>query len=196
MRKILTMFAVAAAITLAGSIAAKEGPDNEKLTGTIKSVDAKSLVLQVETADKKLVSFSVTGNTKIAHGETASALEEFKAGSKVVVIMERGKTPKVAVAIELAEGKNIDALRMCMDRVYPKGRDRPTPFELPQIAAPKDAVVAVSTIVQAVADGDLTTAEAAELIKVVQGYSQTVWDADIEERLKRIEGKLNDSKKA
>ena len=103
MRKILTMFAVAAAITLAGSIAAKEGPENEKLTGTIKSVDAKALVLQLETADKRVVSFKVTGDTKIAHGDTAAALEEIKAGSKVVVTMEHGKTPKVAVAIELAE---------------------------------------------------------------------------------------------
>ena len=103
MRKILTMFAVAAAIAMTGSMAAKEGPANEKLTGTIKSVDAKTLVLQLETADKKLVSFKVTGNTKIAHGDAAAALGELKAGSKVVVSMESGKTPKVAVAIELAE---------------------------------------------------------------------------------------------
>src|SRR5262245_35528922 len=103
MRKTLTMMAVAAAITMSGWIAAAEGQQAEKVSGTIKSVDAKALVLQLETADKKVVSFSVTGNTKIAHGETASALKELKAGSKVVVTMEPGKTPKVAAAIELAE---------------------------------------------------------------------------------------------
>jgi hypothetical protein len=122
------------------------------------------------------------------------------ARNKRTVAVEKLFTEKAEdltkVAIKLAEAENIDALRMCMDRVYPKGRERPTPFELPQIAAPKDAVVAVSTIVQAVADGDLTTAEAAELIKVVQGFSQTVWDADVAQRLKRIEEKLNESKKA
>jgi hypothetical protein len=103
MRKTLAMIAVAAAITMTGWIGAKEGPESEKLTGTIKSVDAKALVLQMETPDKKVVSFSVTGNTKIAHGETAVALAEIRAGSKVVVTMEHGKTPKVAAAIELAE---------------------------------------------------------------------------------------------
>jgi hypothetical protein len=103
MRKTLTTIAVAAAITLTGLIAAKEGPENEKLTGTIKSVDAKALVLQLETADKKVVSFAVTGETKIAHGDTAAALEEIKAGSKVVVTLANGKIPKVAVAIELAK---------------------------------------------------------------------------------------------
>lgn len=103
MRKTLTMIAVAAAITMTGWIGAKEGSEAEKLAGTIKSVDAKALVLQIETADKKLVTFSVTGNTKIAHGETALALAEIKAGSQVVVTLEQGKTPKVAAAIELAE---------------------------------------------------------------------------------------------
>jgi hypothetical protein len=103
MRKTLAMIAVVAAITMTGWIGAKEGPESEKVAGTIKSVDAKALVLQMETADKKVVSFSVTGNTKIAHGETALALEEIKAGSQVVVTMEHGKSPKVATAIELAE---------------------------------------------------------------------------------------------
>jgi hypothetical protein len=97
------MFAVAAALTMSGWIAAQEGQKDEKLTGTIKSVDAKALVVQMETTDKKVVSFSVTGNTKIAHTDTAVALAELKAGSKVVVTMEHGKSAKVAAAIELAE---------------------------------------------------------------------------------------------
>ncbi len=37
------------------------------------------------------------------------------------------------VAIELAaKEKNVAALRLCMDRIYPKGRERPTPFDLPR----------------------------------------------------------------
>jgi hypothetical protein len=103
MRKILTMLAVAAAITTSGWIAAQEGQAGDKLTGTVKSVDAKALVVQIETADKKLVKFSVNGNTKIAHGESAAALDEVKAGARVVVTMEHGKTPKVAAAIELVD---------------------------------------------------------------------------------------------
>jgi hypothetical protein len=103
MRKTLSLLAVVAAITMTGWIGAKEGPEAEKLAGTIKSVDAKALVLQMETADKKVVSFSITGNTKIAHGEVAVALDEIKAGSQVVVTMEHGKSPKVATAIELRE---------------------------------------------------------------------------------------------
>ena len=103
MRKTLTMLAVAAAITTSGWIAAQETNQHEKLTGTIKSVDRKALVLKIETVDKKTVTFSVTGNTKIAHGGTAAMLEQVKAGSRVVVTTEHGKTGPVATAIELTE---------------------------------------------------------------------------------------------
>jgi Family of unknown function (DUF5681) len=97
-------------------------------------------------------------------------------------------------AIGLAKDKNVTALRMCLEQIYPKARDRMTPFDLPQMAAPKDAVGAVGTIVQAVAKGELTTAQAGQLIKVVNGFSQTLWDQDIEQRLRRVEQKLNEKK--
>ena len=103
MRKTLIMLAVAAAITTSGWIAAEEANQHEKLTGTIKSVDAKTLVLKIETTDKKIVTFSVTGNTKIAHGGSAAMLEQVTAGTRVVVTTEHGKTGLVATAIELTE---------------------------------------------------------------------------------------------
>ena len=102
-RKTLTMLVVATAISTSVWSAAQEGQVGDKLTGTVRSVDSKALVVQIETADKKIVKFSVNGNTKIAHGDLAAALDEVKAGAKVVVTMEHGKTPNVAVAIELAE---------------------------------------------------------------------------------------------
>ena len=107
MRKTLTMVALLTAITTSGWIAAEEGGQHEKLTGTIKSVDAKALVLKIETVDKKIVTFSVTGNTKIAHGDSAAMLEQVKAGSRVVVTTEHGKTGPVATAIELMEAPEL-----------------------------------------------------------------------------------------
>jgi hypothetical protein len=103
MRKALTMLAVAAAITTSGWIAAQEGKAGEKLTGTVKSVDSKTLVVQIETADKKLVKFAVNGNTKIARGDVAAALAELTAGTRIVVSTEPGKTPPVATAIEVSD---------------------------------------------------------------------------------------------
>jgi hypothetical protein len=76
------------------------------------------------------------------------------------------------VAIDLAKQGEMAALRLCMDRVCPPNRYRPVSFELPPIVVAADAVGAMATIVQAVADGDLSPPEAAELAKVVQGFTQ------------------------
>jgi len=103
MRKTLAMLVAATAITTSVWSAAPEGKAGDKLTGTVKSVDAKALVVKIETADKKTVALSVNGNTRIARGEAAATLLDLTAGVHVVVSTEPGKTPPVATAIELAD---------------------------------------------------------------------------------------------
>ena len=103
MGKTLTMLVVATAITTSVWSAAPGGKVGDTLTGTVKSVDAKALVVKIETSDKKTVSFLVNGNTRIARGEAAAALLDLTAGVKVVVSTEPGTTPPVATAIELGD---------------------------------------------------------------------------------------------
>jgi hypothetical protein len=68
-------------------------------------------------------------------------------------------------AIELAKAGDMAALRLCMDRLAPPRKDRLVMFELPTITSAADAVKASAALVAAVADGDLTPAEAGELGK-------------------------------
>ena len=70
-------------------------------------------------------------------------------------------------AIELAKAGDIAALRLCMDRLAPPRKDRLVMFELPTITSAADAVKASAALVAAVADGDLTPAEAGELGKLI-----------------------------
>jgi hypothetical protein len=51
----------------------------------------------------------------------------------------------------------------------------------------KDAVSASAAIVAAVAAGELTPMEAAELNKVVDGYARTLQAVEFEERLSKLE---------
>ena len=51
----------------------------------------------------------------------------------------------------------------------------------------KDAVNASAAIVAAVAAGDLTPSEAAELSKVIDGYARTLQATEFEERISRLE---------
>jgi Family of unknown function (DUF5681) len=94
------------------------------------------------------------------------------------------------IAIDLAKEGDMAALRLCMDRVCPPNRQRPVAFELPRLAIAADAVGAMGTIVQAIADGELSPQEAAELAKVVQGFAQTLTTADIDKRIANLERRM------
>src|SRR5262249_16059954 len=71
--------------------------------------------------------------------------------------------------IDLAGQGHPVALRLCMERICPT-KDRPVPFELPGVATAADAVAAMGSIVQGVADGDLTPRDAAQLAAVIQAF--------------------------
>ena len=90
-------------------------------------------------------------------------------------------------AIDLALTGDLAALRLCMDRILPARRDRPVLFALPQLTCAADAVKASAAIVEAVAVGDLTPIEAAELSRVVDGFTRAVEAADLDARLTKLE---------
>jgi len=90
-------------------------------------------------------------------------------------------------AIDLAKQGDTTALRLCIERILPARRDRPVSFEMPRIVAVADSVRAAAAIASAVADGELTPMEAAELSKVVDGYTRAVETADLAARLIRLE---------
>ena len=69
----------------------------------------------------------------------------------------------------------------------PTRKDRPVSFDMPRIGTVADSVKAAAAIATAVADGDLTPMEAAELSKVVDGYTRAVETADLNARLVRLE---------
>jgi hypothetical protein len=90
-------------------------------------------------------------------------------------------------AVELALRGDVSALRLCLDRIVPPRKDRPVCFELPAMTESKDAVSALAAIVVAVAAGELTPAEAAELSKVVDGYTRALQAVEFEARLTKLE---------
>lgn len=90
-------------------------------------------------------------------------------------------------AIDLAKGGDLSALRLCLERLLPPRKDRPVAFEFPAIQSIEDAPKAMAAIAVAVAQCDLTPSEAAELSKVVEGYTRAVETADLAARLSRLE---------
>ena len=90
-------------------------------------------------------------------------------------------------AIELAKAGETAALRMCLDRLVPVRKDEPVVFDLPPLDTAADSVAAAASIVAAVAAGELTPSEAAELAKVIDVYVRALEAKGFEDRLAKLE---------
>ena len=90
-------------------------------------------------------------------------------------------------AVEMALSGDTTAMRLCLDRLMPARKDRLVSFALPKLATAADAIVATSALVEAVAAGELTPSEAAELSKLVEAFTRAVDLHEIEQRLDKLE---------
>jgi Family of unknown function (DUF5681) len=94
-----------------------------------------------------------------ARNKKTLALEaayEAKAEEAVTDIMERAKSGDPA------------AMRLCMDRAVPIGRHRRFAFALPRIRTPEDAETAIDVVMDGLAEGALSLAEVAEMLRIVE----------------------------
>ena len=89
--------------------------------------------------------------------------------------------------IELAKQGDLTALRLCLERIVPPRRERPVNFTLPEINSVDNATKAMAAITTAVANGELTPSEAAELSRVIEGYVKAMEATEIERRLRLLE---------
>lgn len=79
------------------------------------------------------------------------------------------------------------ALRLCLERIVPPRKDRPINFALPTITTAADALKATGALIAAVANGDVTPSEAAELSKLVEGFVKSLEITDLAERIAKLE---------
>jgi hypothetical protein len=90
-------------------------------------------------------------------------------------------------AVELAKAGDLAAIRVCLDRMVPPRRDRTVAFELPKMETAADMVKASAALLEAVASGELTPSEAAELGRLVEAHVKAIEATAFEERLARLE---------
>src|SRR4051794_21042458 len=109
---------------------------------------------------------------------TSLAIDELLEG-------EAEKITRKAIAMAL-DGDTV-AIRLCLDRLAPPRKDRPVAFALPKLEEAADAVRATGALVGAVATGDLTPSEAAELSKLVEAFTKAMHTHELEVRISRLE---------
>jgi DNA-binding GntR family transcriptional regulator len=74
-----------------------------------------------------------------------------------------------------------------MDRLLPVRKDRPIRFALPSVDRVEDLTKATGALLSAVAAGELTPSEAAELARLVDSHVKAIEATDLHMRLSRLE---------
>jgi hypothetical protein len=109
----------------------------------------------------------------------------------------RAHAAATRAAVRLVQGclgeraGDLAALRVCLDRIAPPRKDRRVLFELPPVSSAADAAKVAAALLEAVAVGDLTPAEASELGKLIEAYIKALEATDFAERLTKLERMTN-----
>jgi hypothetical protein len=84
----------------------------------------------------------------------------------------------------------MQALKLCMDRIVPPGRDRPVRFAMTPVNDATDASKALSAVLIAVANGEIDPGEASSIAGLLSAYRGTADMAELETRLRVLEADL------
>jgi hypothetical protein len=121
------------------------------------------------------------GKPKGSRNKTTLAMEALLDGEAEAIVRK---------AIDKAKEGDSTSLRLCLERLMAPRKDRPVGFSLPPIKTAADALLATGALVAAVAAGEITPSEAAELSKLVEGFVKALEATDLAERIGRLERAL------
>ena len=89
-------------------------------------------------------------------------------------------------AVELALQGDVQALRLCLDRIVPP-RKATVRLDVPPISAPSDIPTALAAVLCAVGRGDITIDQAAGLAAVIETARRAIETELLERRLAALE---------
>ena len=90
-------------------------------------------------------------------------------------------------AIELAQGGDTVALRLCLERIYPVRKGRLINLGLPKVESARDVLKAIASTISAVAEGEITPEEGSLVAGLLETKRKAIETLDIEDRLTRLE---------
>jgi Family of unknown function (DUF5681) len=102
-------------------------------------------------------------------------------------LMEDDAEDIVRAVVNAAKAGDPTAMRLCIERLVPVRKGRPTTFDLPQIKTAADVTGALGTIAGAMAAGELTPDEAGAVAGVIEAKRRAIETVEHEERLRILE---------
>ncbi|MEI6800404.1 MAG: DUF5681 domain-containing protein [Pseudomonadota bacterium] len=121
-----------------------------------------------------------TGRPRGARNRTTMAVLELLEGQAEALTQR---------AVELALAGDTTALRLCLERIAPPRKDSPVQFALPRMTTARDAAQAAGAVLEAVSEGELTPAEGAQIMGLVDAYRRTLETSELEARVAALEGR-------
>ena len=92
-------------------------------------------------------------------------------------------------AVERALEGDVTALRLCLERIAPQRKDPPLVFDLPPMTCAADATRAAGAVLAAVAGGEMSPAEGAHVMVLVETYRRTFETTELESRIAALEAR-------
>lgn len=112
-----------------------------------------------------------------------------KATQAVLALLEGEAEALTRKAVEMALAGDGAALRLCLDRIAPPRKDSPVQFAMPRLTSAHDAAEAAAAVLEGVAGGDLTPAEGAQIMGLVDSYRRSLEVTELEARIAALEGR-------
>jgi hypothetical protein len=89
--------------------------------------------------------------------------------------------------IELAQGGDTTALRLCMERLAPAMKSRAVQLPLPAVETAGDVLRAQAATIRTMAAGKITPDEAATIAGVLEAKRRAIETVQLEERVAKLE---------
>jgi hypothetical protein len=93
----------------------------------------------------------------------------------------------VRKVLDAANDGDLKAAEMILARVWPVRKGRRVSLNLPAVSTPQDVVAAISAVLEATAEGDVTPDEAALIATLLETKRKALETVSIEERIAKLE---------
>ena len=114
-----------------------------------------------------------------------------KATVAVETLLEGEAETITKTAIDLAKGGDMTAIRLVLDRIAPARKSSPIKLELPTVKTATDLDHALSAVVEAVAEGEVSPDEGATVAGLLEAKRRSLETVDMDERLRALEERLS-----
>jgi hypothetical protein len=92
--------------------------------------------------------------------------------------------------IKLAMKGNIQALKLCIERICPVRKDVPINVQLPRVQSVEDATKLTTSLLEKVATGELTPSQGELLSRMIEKHVRVMQLTDLEARLQQLEERI------